>query len=125
MKRLENPSKIAIQLIAAFKGVKFIKMPFVLGSNNLNPILILRENHITYRNLFLKSNKTYECIETVDVFISKSKLFNKLTTNICLYFKDSIFTFVGNTNDLEGLRMVVNLLKNKDCSLSKKANDLI
>ena len=115
----------SVSLKAAFKGVKFIKMPFVIGTNNLNPLLELYQNDIQYRNLFFKSTKRYETIETVDVFVHKGMLLGKTTTNICLYFKNSIFTFVGNTDNLEQLKEVVIFFKDRGCNLSKKAQDLI
>jgi len=110
-----------IHLVAAFKGIKFIPPPFVFGHNNLNPKLILRENGIEFKSLLFTQHKPYASIDKVDVFINDIKVLGITTTNIIIVFKDSIFTFTGNLNNLEKLKELVILFDDKQCSLSEKA----
>lgn len=112
---------IEIKLVAAFKGVTFIPSPFVLGHNNINPKLILKEQGIEFKNLFFTQEKQYSEIKEVTIFINNFKLLGVKTTNVCLSFNNSVFTFIGNLNDEKKLRELLALFKKKGCNLTSEA----
>jgi len=116
---------VSIPLVAAFFGLKIVPFPFALGGNNLNPKLLLHEEYIEYKSLFRTQTKTYQEIDEVDVFVSNLKVFSIGTTNIRLSFTGSVFTFMGNLNDLEKLKEVLLFLRAKGCRLSDKAASLL
>lgn len=109
-----------IELVAAFVGLTFLPQPFVLGSNTINPKLVLHEEEIEYRALFTTNTVRYTELEKVDVF-----LFGKKTTNLCLSRPNSIFTFVGNLNNKAKLIEVLQFLQTKNCRLTDRAINLV
>ena len=110
-----------VKLVAAFLGVKFLPMPFSIGSNNLNPKLILKESHIEYRNIFFTNKKPYTQIDYVDIYTNSLKIFGITTTNICIFFKNDIFTFVGNLNSAERLKDLLITFSELGVILSEKS----
>ncbi|MCR9228453.1 MAG: hypothetical protein NXH90_13625 [Flavobacteriaceae bacterium] len=116
---------ITVKLVAAFRGITFLPGPFVIGSNNANPKLVLGKNHIEYRNLVRTHKKTYAQIKKVDVYINSFRMMGVGTTNICLTFKDSMFTFSGNLNDKKRLQGLVAYFVTKGVPLTEKAKRLL
>jgi hypothetical protein len=116
---------VSIPLVAAFCGLRILPFPFALGGNNLNPKLLLYEEHLEYKSLFRTQTKTYQEIAEVDVYVNNLKVFSIGTTNIRLSFTGSVFTFMGNLNDLEKLKEVLFFLREKGCWLSDKAASLL
>jgi hypothetical protein len=107
-----------VKLIAGFLGIKQIPLPFVLGINNANPKLFLKKDHYEYRGAFMSRKGLYENIERVDIFLARR------TTNVVIW-KNSIFTFVGNTDSDSELRKCLEFLKEKQCRLTQKAMDFL
>ncbi len=103
-----------IKLTASFLGLKFLPPPFGIGSNSINPKLILHDDELEYR-VFKTNLVSYSDIEQVDIF-----LFYK-TTNLLLTRSDSIFTFGGNLNDKAKLVEVLQFLASKGCRMTEKA----
>jgi hypothetical protein len=108
-------SEVKCSLIASFLGVKFIPMPIVLGVNNFNPKLIFRDHEIECRACFTTKRTVYNEVESVDVFFARK------TTNICIRWKNSVFTFIGNFNNKELLKEALLIMRAKDCPLSAAA----
>jgi hypothetical protein len=109
--------KYQVKLIAAFLGIKFIPLPFVFGINNLNPKLILSESEIEYRSFLLTRRLPYDEVQKVDIYLAHR------TTNIHIIKRNSVFTFVGNTNDKRELFECLEYLKRKKCLLTSKAEE--
>lgn len=103
-----------IKLTASFLGLKFLPPPFGLGSNSINPKLILHDDELEYR-VFRTNSVGYSDIEQIDIF-----LFYK-TTNLLVFRRDSVFTFGGNLNDKAKLIEVLAFLASKGCVLTEKA----
>lgn len=122
---MKESGEIKIELVAAFKGLTFLPNPLTIGLNNANPKLILKKEQIEFRNLLFTTKKTYSQIEEVDVYINSFKLFGISTTNICLTFKDSIFTFVGNLNNMARLIELVTYFRDKGIVLTERAKKTI
>ena len=120
-----KPSKNLVPLVAAFKGVKFFPEPLAIGYNNFNPKLILNDDCIEFRCLFFMNRKKYDQIEKIDIYVSKKKTFGIGTVNVCISFKDSLFTFVGNLNNVEELKKLLKTLKAKKLNLTEKASQLM
>ena len=108
-----------IQLAAAFLGLKFLPHPLVLGSNNLNPKLILHDEQVEYRATFSTDLISYTAIEKIDVYFSYK------TTTIRIIRQDSVFTFAGNLSDKNKLVDVLQFFKNKNCLLTDKASKVL
>jgi hypothetical protein len=109
-----------IDLLAAFLGLRFLPMPFTIGSNTINPKLILHDETVEYRAVFTTTAVPYSEIEKVDVFI-----LGQQTTNLCLYQRESMFTFIGNLNNRARLIEVLRFFQTKNCPLTIKALELI
>jgi hypothetical protein len=114
---VNKQDSLDVALIAAFVGIKKIPLPLVLGYNNFNPKLFLKADHFEYRGLFIGRIGSYEDIEIVDIFLARR------TTSVVIWKKNSIFTFVGNTDSTSELRKCLEFLKEKQCRLTQKAID--
>lgn len=112
---IENKKYIA-RLSAGFRGVKFMPKLYAWGHNNLNPKLILLEDHIEYRGAFRIRKALYQEIEKIDVFI-----WNKRTNNIVITKTTSIFTFIGNFKMRKQLQDCLKIFYNKGCILPPNA----
>ncbi|WPR70486.1 hypothetical protein SLW70_11095 [Flavobacterium sp. NG2] len=110
-----NRKAYDVPLIAGFVGIKKIPLPFVLGVNNFNPKLILKMDYFEHSGIFYGKTDVYENIELVDIFIAR------MTTNLIISKIDTIFTFVGNTNNTQELKKCLLFLQQKQCVLSEKA----
>lgn len=110
-----NRKDIDVKLIAGFVGLKFMKLPFVWGTNNFNPKLILKEESFEYRGGFWSTIEYYENIEKIDIYLAYK------TTNIEITKTNSKFTFVGNTNNDLELRKCLTFFHEKKCALTQKA----
>lgn len=112
-----------IALRAGFVGLKFLPHPLVVGSNNLNPKLVLRKDDFEYRGLFLSKIRRYTDIDIVDVYVNAYPII--ATSTIILEFKDSPFVFSGSLSQGEMLRDLVLFFQDRGCSLSKRAEDFL
>lgn len=108
-----------VKLIAAFLGLRFLPLPLAIGSNSINPKLVLHDSTVEYRALFSTDVIRYSDIEEVDIYLAYK------TTNISIQPKDSIFRFVGNLNNKARLIEVLRFLKQKNCSLTERALKLL
>jgi hypothetical protein len=114
-----NRKDIDVKLIAGFVGLKTIKLPFVCGSNNFNPKLILKDESFEHRGFFWSTTGYYQNIEKIDIYLAHK------TTNIEITKTNSKFTFVGNTNDHLELRKCLAFFHEKKCTLTQKALDFL
>jgi hypothetical protein len=110
---------IDVKLIAGFVGLKAIKLPFVFGSNNLNPRLILKDESFEHKVFFWSTTEYYKNIEKIDIYLAYK------TTNIEITKTNSKFTFVGNTNDHFELKKCLAFFHEKKCTLTQKALDFL
>jgi len=108
--------KVKAELLAAFGSFKFIPMPIVFVTNNLNPKLIIHVIRIELRVGFFTRNIEYDKIGKVDIF-----LFGKRTKNLVITKKYGIGKFVFNFKRKLQLIEFLEILKAKDCKLTKKA----
>lgn len=108
-----------INLSAAFVGLKFLPSVVAIGSNSINPKLVLHDDQIEYRALFGTDIMSYSALEKVDVYL------NYRTANICITRQDSVFTFAGNLGDKAKLINVLHIVKGKNCTLTDKALKLL
>ena len=108
-----------VNLLAAFLGLKFLPQPLVIGSNSINPRLILHDEEFEYRIFFTTHKIKYTDVDLVDVYTR----FN--TANVCISRKDSVFTFSGKLISKARLIELVQFLKSKNCILTANATDLL
>jgi hypothetical protein len=103
-----------IGLKAAFGGLTWLPWWIALGSSNLSPLLDLQDEKIVYRIVQTKE-AAYGEIASVD--------FRKAigTRNIQLSFADSSWTFSGNVVDDDQARAALRILRDKGCTLTKRA----
>ena len=103
-------------LIAAFGSFKFLPMPIVFSTNNLNPKLLLFNDHIEYRGGFITRKVSYDEIENIDVFF-----WQKRTNNLIVSKKHGYATFIGNFKNREQLKEFLQIFQSKGCELTDKA----
>ena len=115
----QTSESLDVNLIAGFVGLKFIPMPIVVGTNNINPKLLLNDFDFEHRGAFFSKKDFYGNVKNVDVFFARK------TTNVIITKDNSIFTFVGNTNSNSELYKCLVFLEKKGCEMSEKANDFL
>ncbi|MDQ6530163.1 hypothetical protein [Flavobacterium sp. LHD-85] len=114
-----NRKDIDVKLIAGFVGLKTMQLPFVWGTNNFNPKLILKEDSFEHRGGLWSKTECYENIEKIDIYLAYK------TTNIEITKTNSKYTFVGNTNNDLELRKCLAFFHEKKCTLTQKALDFL
>ncbi|TKR34283.1 hypothetical protein FCE95_06740 [Luteimonas gilva] len=104
-------------LVAAFTGWKGV--PWVaLAHSNLAPRLVLYEGDFLYQVVRAR-RRSYREIAMVDVRTTVG------TVNVVLEFRDSSFTFAGNTASRQIAAKAVAILMRKGCQLTPRAQALL
>ncbi len=111
-----NKEKQIADLIAGFGSFKFVPMPIVFSTNNLNPKLILYFDHVEYRGGFFTRKVKYNEIEKIDVYFRGNR-----TNNIVIYKSTGIGTFIGNFRNRVQLKEFLRIFEDKGCLLTDKA----
>lgn len=106
----------SVDLVAAFLGLTFLPHPLVIGTNNLNPELVLQDDGITYRSSFTKGHIGFAQINNVGFYKAWA------TKNVIITTKDSVFTHCFNIRSEEQVIETLKIFKEKGCVLSTKAN---
>lgn len=107
--------KYNVDLRAAFVGLTFLPNPVVIGTNNINPLLILHDQQIEYRNLFTTNKLSYSNIKQVDIYMAWH------TNNIIFTPTNGVFTVNCNVRSKAQFLEALKLLQEKGLSLSDKA----
>ena len=113
----DNAGGMDIPLIAAFTGWKGVPWVAVTHSN-LAPRLVLYEDDFLYQVVRAR-RRSYREIAMVDVRTTVG------TVNIVLEFRDSSWTFAGNTASREIAAKAVAILMRKGCPLTPRAQALL
>jgi len=104
---------VEIQILESFSGIKGLA-PLAFGGNNLNPKLILYEDHLEYKVL-VRKQAYYSDIE--NLWSLRSRYYNKL--RFTFNNRSSYFTAVfGNE---ETLQTVLNFLNTKGVRPDEKS----
>ena len=111
--------KYIADLRAAFVGLTFLPQPLVVGGNNLAPKLVLHNEEIEYRALFVTGRLKYCDIKEVAAYNTW------LTNNVIIVPDKGIFTISFNVRTQAQQIEILKLLQGKSCSLTKKALALI
>lgn len=106
----------SVDLVAAFLGLTFLPHPLVIGTNNLNPELVLQDDGITYRSLFTKGHIGYAQINYVGFYKAWA------TKNVIVTTKGSVFTHCFNIRSEKQVIETLKIFKEKGCELSSKAS---
>lgn len=106
----------SVDLVAAFLGLTFLPHPLVIGTNNLNPELVLQDDGITYRSSFTKGYISYAQIKSIGFFKAWA------TKNVIVTTKGSVFTHCFNIRSEKQVIETLKIFKEKGCDLSTKAS---
>lgn len=116
---METPQYTA-DLRAGFVGLRFLPDIIALGTNNLNPKLILRQEAIEYRGAFFTSTIAYSDVEKVAVaFIGRG------TNNLTITPRIGLTTFTGNFRHRSQLYQFLAFLSSKGCPLTPHTQQLL
>ncbi|TPG72297.1 hypothetical protein [Hymenobacter nivis] len=100
-------------LRAGFVGLRFLPELIAIGTNNLNPKLILHDGHVEYRGAFFTNSLPYASIELLNVAFVGSG-----TNNLTIVPRTGLTTFTGNFEKKAQLYQFLALFKAKGCPLS-------
>jgi hypothetical protein len=104
---------LSVPLTVAFGSLRAAG-PFAGTHNNLNPLLVLGDDTITYR-VIRKTTAAYADLATVDAAAGPH------SADIILSFRDRPSTFTGRTRDRAALAAALKLLRGKGCALTAAA----
>jgi hypothetical protein len=113
-----NENGVGIDLIAGFDSFSFLPTWVALGSNNLNPTLLLFPEHMELKTTG-RSKIKYAQIKQIDARTSIK------THNVIFYFKRSISRRAVNIRDQQRFLEVLNFFNDQDLELSPKAQSYL
>lgn len=108
-----QPTTYTANLRAGFVGLRFLPDLIAIGTNNLNPKLILHDSHVEYKGAFFTNTLPYADIELVDVAFVGSG-----TNNLTIIPRTGLTTFTGNFEKKAQLYQFLALFQAKGCPLS-------
>ena len=106
-----------IPLRVAFTGLKGLPL-IALSKNSIAPLLMVYADGVQFR-VFIQRKKGFADIERVDA------VQGFLTQNVIIIWKDSAFAFVGNLDDVDNLRALLQFFQRRGVPLGEKAQRLL